>query len=43
MYGQLYVAMSRVISAQEMVILLPTNKPQTRNVVYPENLYRETT
>ncbi|GAN05098.1 conserved hypothetical protein [Mucor ambiguus] len=42
-YGQLYVAIPRVISAQGMTILLPINKPQTENVVYPEVLYRETT
>ncbi|GAN11315.1 ATP-dependent DNA helicase PIF1 [Mucor ambiguus] len=42
-HGQLYLAMSRVASAQGMTILLPTNNPQTGNVVYPEVVYRETT
>ncbi|GAN02958.1 ATP-dependent DNA helicase PIF1 [Mucor ambiguus] len=43
MHGQLYVAMSRVTSAQVMTIMPPTNNSQTENVVYPEVLCRETT
>jgi hypothetical protein len=43
LYEYLYVAMSRVTPAQGMTILLPTNNPQTKNVVYPQVLYRETT
>jgi hypothetical protein len=43
MYDRLYMAMNRVISAQGMIILPPTNNPQTENIIYPEVFYRETT
>ncbi|KAG1168084.1 hypothetical protein G6F70_004082 [Rhizopus microsporus] len=36
MHGQLYVALSRVISLSGISVLLPENSNTTNNVIYPE-------
>ena len=37
-YGQLYTVFSRVRNREHVLILLPTDDPNTRNVTYPEFL-----